>query len=33
MKERYDGIDGLKAYSIIGIILMHVFFNMEGDMN
>ena len=22
--ERYEGIDGLKAYSIIGIVLMHV---------
>ena len=24
MKERYEGIDGLKAYAIIGIALMHV---------
>lgn len=33
-KERYEGIDGLKAYAIIGIALMHVLangkFNMEG---
>ena len=33
-KERYEGIDGLKAYSILGIALMHVLsnggFNMEG---
>ena len=26
-KERYEGIDGLKAYSIIGIALMHVLSN------
>ena len=34
MKERYEGIDGLKAYAILGIVLMHVRsngeFNMEG---
>lgn len=24
MKERYEGIDGLKAYAIIGIALMHI---------
>ena len=24
MKERYEGIDGLKAYVIIGIALMHI---------
>ena len=33
-KERYEGIDGLKAYAILGITLMHVRsngkFNMEG---
>lgn len=33
-KERYEGIDGLKAYAILGIVLMHVRangqFNMEG---
>ena len=23
-KERYEGIDGLKAYAIIGIAIMHV---------
>lgn len=27
--ERYEGIDGLKAYSIIGIVLMHVLVNGE----
>lgn len=27
MKDRYDGIDGLKAYAIIGIALMHVLAN------
>ena len=27
MKERYEGIDGLKAYAIIGIALMHVLSN------
>lgn len=27
MKERYEGIDGLKAYSILGIVLMHIFEN------
>lgn len=26
-KERYEGIDGLKAYAIIGIALMHVLSN------
>lgn len=29
MKERYEGIDGLKAYAIIGIALMHVLANGE----
>lgn len=24
MRERYDGLDGLRAYSIIGIALMHI---------
>lgn len=27
--ERYEGIDGLKAYAIIGIVLMHVLVNGE----
>lgn len=27
--DRYDGIDGLKAYAIIGIVLMHVLANGE----
>ena len=27
--DRYEGIDGLKAWSIIGIVLMHVFANGE----
>lgn len=27
--ERYEEIDGLKAYSIIGIVLMHVLVNGE----
>lgn len=27
MKERYEGIDGLKAYAIIGIALMHILSN------
>jgi len=27
MKERYKGIDGLKAYAILGIVLMHVLEN------
>lgn len=27
MKDRYEGIDGLKAYAIIGIVLMHVLAN------
>ena len=28
-KERYEGIDGLKAYAIIGIAIMHVLANGE----
>ena len=32
MKERYEGIDGLKAYAIIGIALMHVFENGNFDL-
>lgn len=32
MKERYEGIDGLKAYAIIGIALMHVLTNGEYRM-
>ena len=31
-KERYEGIDGLKAYAIIGIALMHVLANGEYRM-
>ena len=31
MKERYEGIDGLKAYAIIGIALMHILAN--GDFS
>lgn len=27
MKERYEGIDGLKAYAILGIALMHILAN------
>ena len=27
--DRYEGIDGLKAYAIIGIALMHVLANKE----
>ena len=29
MKERYEGIDGLKAYAILGIVFMHVLINGE----
>ena len=29
MKERYEGGDGLKAYAIIGIALMHILTNGE----
>lgn len=29
MKEKYEGIDGLKAYSIIVIVLMNVIANGE----
>lgn len=32
MKERYEGIDGLKAYAIIGIALMHVLANGEYEL-
>lgn len=32
MKERYDGIDGLKAYAILGIALMHIFANGEYEL-
>ena len=31
MKERYEGIDGLKAYAILGIALMHILAN--GDFS
>ena len=30
--ERYEGIDGLKAYAIIGIALMHVLANGEYEL-
>lgn len=34
MKERYEGIDGVKAYAILGIVIMHVLangdFHLEG---
>lgn len=33
MKERYDGLDGLRTYSIIGIALMHVFSNGNYSIN
>lgn len=33
MKERFEGIDGLKAYSILGIVLMHVLKNGNFDLN
>ena len=31
-KERYEGIDGLKAYAIIGIALMHILANGEYEL-
>ena len=30
-RTRYEGIDGLKAYAIIGIALMHVLANGESS--
>ena len=30
--DRYEGIDGLKAYAIIGIALMHVLANGEYEL-
>lgn len=33
MKERYAGIDGLKAYSILGIVIMHVLANGNYSLN
>lgn len=33
MKERFEGIDGLKAYAILGIALMHVLANGNFDLN
>ena len=33
MKERYEGIDGLKAYAIIGIALMHILANGKFGLN
>lgn len=31
-KERYEGIDGLKAYAVLGIALMHIFANGEYEL-
>lgn len=31
-KERYEGIDGLKAYAIIGIVLMHILANRKYEL-
>lgn len=33
MKERFEGIDGLKAYAILGIALMHVLANGNFKLN
>lgn len=33
MKERYEGIDGLKAYAILGIALMHILANGNYSLN
>ena len=33
MKERYEGIDGLKAYAILGIALMHILSNGNFGLN
>ena len=33
MKERYEGIDGLKAYAILGITLMHILANGDFGLN
>lgn len=33
MKERYEGIDGLKAYAILGIVLMHILSNGNFGLN
>ena len=30
--DRYEGIDGLKAYAIIGIALMHILANGEYEL-
>lgn len=32
-EDRYEGIDGLKAYAIIGIVLMHVLLNSEYELS
>lgn len=32
MKERYEGIDGLKAYAILGIALIKVFLKMPKNI-
>lgn len=33
MKERFEGIDGLKAYAILGIVLMHILSNGNFGLN
>lgn len=33
MKERYEGRDGLKAYAILGIVLMHILSNGNFGLN
>ena len=33
MKERYEGIDGLKAYAILGIALMHILANGKYEIS
>ena len=32
-KTRYDAIDGLRAYSAIGIVLMHVLANVDYSLS
>jgi peptidoglycan/LPS O-acetylase OafA/YrhL len=33
MKERYDNLDGLRAYAAIGIVMMHVLANSRYVVN
>lgn len=33
MKERFEELDGLKAYAILGIALMHILANGNFDLN